>query len=445
MGWFLHYYVWGRGRRVDLAGKEERFRLEHCGRSTGCPTNYDDLVIDTTTNSRITFHHKENSTTKLDFWLEGQSVKIGANVNAPEGGYNTDSTYEFIANQNCGLLELLPEIDNERYIVFTATEYFRILGASEGLDIAADLSIAVKSKYEGYTASWPENSTISIEQDFSKIDVSISNPATLSPNFSEAGYTTTYTYNVYKAVDGVRTSLGTLNSLSGSFNLDSSDYEHLVFIFVTCTIHFGRAGTATTAAELDDGIWIDTPGIGWSPGATLLFSTNDPDIYNPASTYAVGDKVRYLGQVYECTTAIATPENWNAEHWNSVSFTMQATISVQGNAVLTGGNGTSLYKLRNATGAVDISSYTTAKTWTFDLAQPNLKVTYEVTASITKYGVTYVTSTALVVVSDLNPPAAAYWDGNNWIPCDAFYWDGHGWIPCDVFYWNGNDWIPCEG
>lgn len=442
MGWFLYYDCTVRPVRVDIDGDEEKWVFTHTGRSSGCPTNYADLVIDNTQTSELQINHRETSGTNLSFWIEGQSVMIGTNVPVSEKTNYRDENkdiFPFAANPNCGLLGLFADIDVQRYIVFTSDNFIRLHGSN------ITLKIAVKSKYEGYTASWPENSTVSIEQDFTKINIAISNPATLSPNFSEADYTTTYTYNIYKAVDGVRTTLGTLNSLSGSFDLDSSDYEHLVFIFVTCTIHFGRAGTATTAAELDDGIWIDTPEIGWSPGATLLFSTNDPDIYNPASTYAVGDKVRYLGQVYECTTAIATPENWNAAHWNSVSFTMQATISVQGNAVLTGGNGTPLYKLRNATGAVDISSYTTAKTWTFDLAQPNLKVTYEVTASITKYGVTYVTSTALVVVSDLNPPAAAYWDGNNWIPCDAFYWDGQGWIPCDVFYWNGNDWIPCEG
>jgi microcystin-dependent protein len=40
--------------------------------------------------------------------------------------------------------------------------------------------------------------------------------------------------------------------------------------------------------------------------------------YSASGTYAVGDKVRYTYYLYECITAIDTPEAWNAEHWKQL-------------------------------------------------------------------------------------------------------------------------------
>ncbi len=442
MGWFLYFSCTVRSVRVDIDGDEERWTLTHTGRSSGCPSNYADLVIDNTEPSLLSINHRETDGTRLSFWLEGQGVQIGTNVPvSAKTNYRDENldSFQFAANPNCGILELFSQLDMQRTIVFTSDAFIRLHGSS------IELNIAVKSKYEGYTAAWPANSTVAIEQDFSKVNVTISNPATLSPGFSEAGYTTTYTYNVYKAVDGIRTSLGTLNSLSGSFDLASSDYEHLVFIFVTCTIHFGRAGTATTSAELNDAVWVETPRLEWSQGAALLFSTNEPDSYVP-STYSAGDRVRYRGQVYECTAAISAPEEWNPAHWSvDSSYTLQATLAIQGNATPVGGTGTPLYKLRNTTGAVDISVYDAAKAWTFILANPYVVTTYAAYASITKHGITYETSTALTVTSNLFPPAASYYDGNGWVACDVFLWDGSGWIQCEAACWDGTSWVPCEG
>ena len=40
--------------------------------------------------------------------------------------------------------------------------------------------------------------------------------------------------------------------------------------------------------------------------------------YNASSPYAVGDMVLHDGQLYECSTAIATAEAWTAAHWTAV-------------------------------------------------------------------------------------------------------------------------------
>ena len=43
------------------------------------------------------------------------------------------------------------------------------------------------------------------------------------------------------------------------------------------------------------------------------------DDYSSSSTYAVGDRVRKDGQLYSCTTAIGTAEEWTAAHWTAVT------------------------------------------------------------------------------------------------------------------------------
>ena len=39
------------------------------------------------------------------------------------------------------------------------------------------------------------------------------------------------------------------------------------------------------------------------------------DAYDATSTYSVGDLVTHGGRLYECNTAISSPEAWNATHW----------------------------------------------------------------------------------------------------------------------------------
>ena len=41
-------------------------------------------------------------------------------------------------------------------------------------------------------------------------------------------------------------------------------------------------------------------------------------VYDSTSTYSVGDRARYEYNTWECTTNIATPEEWNATHWQAL-------------------------------------------------------------------------------------------------------------------------------
>ena len=42
--------------------------------------------------------------------------------------------------------------------------------------------------------------------------------------------------------------------------------------------------------------------------------------YDATATYSVGDLCIYDGILYECTTAIATAEAWDATHWKTSNF-----------------------------------------------------------------------------------------------------------------------------
>lgn len=44
------------------------------------------------------------------------------------------------------------------------------------------------------------------------------------------------------------------------------------------------------------------------------------DAYDDTATYAVGDLCIYNNALYKCTTAITTPEAWNASHWTATSI-----------------------------------------------------------------------------------------------------------------------------
>ena len=44
------------------------------------------------------------------------------------------------------------------------------------------------------------------------------------------------------------------------------------------------------------------------------------DAYDNTQTYAVGDYCINANTIYKCTTAISTPEAWNASHWQSTSI-----------------------------------------------------------------------------------------------------------------------------
>lgn len=49
-------------------------------------------------------------------------------------------------------------------------------------------------------------------------------------------------------------------------------------------------------------------------------SASIASVYDATKTYAVGDYVWYSGQLYKCTTEIATAEAWTAAHWTAVKI-----------------------------------------------------------------------------------------------------------------------------
>lgn len=48
---------------------------------------------------------------------------------------------------------------------------------------------------------------------------------------------------------------------------------------------------------------------------------NLADAYDETETYAVGDYVIYGGDLYKCTTAISTAEEWDSTHWTPCLIT----------------------------------------------------------------------------------------------------------------------------
>lgn len=51
--------------------------------------------------------------------------------------------------------------------------------------------------------------------------------------------------------------------------------------------------------------------------------------YSNQETYLVGDRVIRSKHVWECNTAISTPENWTAAHWDDLGSTTPAVTSIE--------------------------------------------------------------------------------------------------------------------
>lgn len=66
------------------------------------------------------------------------------------------------------------------------------------------------------------------------------------------------------------------------------------------------------------------------------------DAYDDTATYSVGDLCIYNNALYKCTTAITTPEAWNASHWTETSIAdeISAKVSKSGDDI----SGTLTYK-----------------------------------------------------------------------------------------------------
>ena len=85
------------------------------------------------------------------------------------------------------------------------------------------------------------------------------------------------------------------------------------------TTYYGVTKLLTSAAS-------DSQSVALTPRSLYyLANYSIAPFYSTSSTYAVGDKVRYTYYLYECITAIETPEAWNAAHWQQID-TLQEQI-----------------------------------------------------------------------------------------------------------------------
>lgn len=87
-----------------------------------------------------------------------------------------------------------------------------------------------------------------------------------------------------------------------------------------------RSALATTSyyglAKYSDSLVSTSSALGATPKAintAMINIISGTPIYSTSSTYAVGDRVRYSNNVWECITAITTAEAWKKAHWQEVA------------------------------------------------------------------------------------------------------------------------------
>jgi hypothetical protein len=107
-----------------------------------------------------------------------------------------------------------------------------------------------------------------------------------------------------------------------------------------------NGGLATTSyygvTKLATGANSDSQAYALTPRSLYYFANYSiAPYYSASKTYAVGDKVRYTYYIYECKTAIETPESWNAEHWQQTDTIQEQIDNVYTYIDSLNGNGVS--------------------------------------------------------------------------------------------------------
>lgn len=80
------------------------------------------------------------------------------------------------------------------------------------------------------------------------------------------------------------------------------------------TTYYGRTKLVTSATSTSTATAL-------TPASLNTYSqsmVSGAPVYDASATYAVGDRVRYSYNTWECTTAITEAEAWNAEHWDAL-------------------------------------------------------------------------------------------------------------------------------
>lgn len=98
-----------------------------------------------------------------------------------------------------------------------------------------------------------------------------------------------------------------------------------------------RSALASTTyyglAKYSDSLTSTSSALGATPKAmntAMLNIISGTPVYSASSTYAVGDRVRYSNNVWECITAITTAEAWTATHWQTVASLQEQIDDIKG-------------------------------------------------------------------------------------------------------------------
>lgn len=124
---------------------------------------------------------------------------------------------------------------------------------------------------------------------------------------------------------------------------------------VATTTYYGHTKLATSATSTSTAL-AATPASINSLAQNMIAGVA---VYSASSTYAVGDKVRYNYQIWECNTAITTAEAWNAAHWTALAPLQEQIDSIEElPAVAAADNGKVLRVVNGAWAAAALPSAT---------------------------------------------------------------------------------------
>lgn len=94
----------------------------------------------------------------------------------------------------------------------------------------------------------------------------------------------------------------------------SGTYWVIVDGFVATTTYYGATKLSASATSTSSALALTPSAL----NSLVLNMIADAPVYSTSGTYAVGDRVRYSYNLWECNTAIDTAEAWTADHWTKI-------------------------------------------------------------------------------------------------------------------------------
>lgn len=192
----------------------------------------------------------------------------------------------------------------------------------DGTSANAQSGVAIENELEGRILDFYGTCATSASTQAKEVTCS---GFTLSTGVSiRVKFTNNQTYNGAPTLNVNNTGAYTVQSMSGtdairycwragevvSFTFDGSNWI-MEDGAVATTTYYGYTRLITSATSPSASISLTPASL-----STLVESmiANYP-VYSDTSTYAVGDRVRYSYNSWECNTAIPTAEAWDANHW----------------------------------------------------------------------------------------------------------------------------------